>query len=235
VRVRKSSVSCGILTGKTFALNNAMTTSVAALPAISTPATVSSDSFAKSLGLDSFSFHDLVSIVNPLQHIPIVSTIYRAVTGDAIKPIERVAGDALYGGLWGFVSSVANVAYQEITGKDFGEQALAFLEGKGGAPSTSSSTATSPTALASTDTGAAANATSPSVPSNASTLVAYGPPKPLQASMTVSSPSSADEASDRALMSAMTAKGFDSELSQRALAAYNRSLAATPSDSIPAF
>jgi len=72
------------------------------------------------MGLDDFSFHDFLSIVNPLQHIPIVSTIYRALTGDTIKPVERLAGDSLYGGLWGFVSSVANVAYQEATGKDFG-------------------------------------------------------------------------------------------------------------------
>jgi hypothetical protein len=230
VRVRKSSVSCGILTGKTFALNNAMTTSVAALPAISTPATVSSDSFAKSLGLDSFSFHDLVSIVNPLQHIPIVSTIYRAVSGDAIKPLERIAGDSLYGGLWGFVSSVANVAYQEITGKDFGDQALAFLEGKS---DTSASSAAPMTALASANTSAAPNATSPFTQSNPSPVVANGPPRVLQAAMTIASP--ADEASDGALMSAMTAKGFDSELSQRALAAYNKSLAATPTDSAPAF
>ena len=76
-----------------------------------------------------FSFHDLISIVNPLQHIPIVSTLYRAVTGDSIKPLERIAGDTLYGGAWGFVSSVANLAFKDLTGKDFGETALALVEG----------------------------------------------------------------------------------------------------------
>lgn len=81
-------------------------------------------------GLSNFSFHDFLSVINPLQHLPVVSTIYRAVTGDSIKPLERIAGDSLYGGLWGFVSSVANVAFQEITGKDFGDTAIALLEGK---------------------------------------------------------------------------------------------------------
>ena len=86
-----------------------MSTSVAAVSPAS-PAPVPSGSLASDLGFDDFSFHDLVSIVNPLQHIPIVATLYRAMTGDTIKPLERVAGDSLYGGLWGFVSSVANVA-----------------------------------------------------------------------------------------------------------------------------
>jgi hypothetical protein len=75
-----------------------------------------------------FSFHDLISIVNPLQHIPVVSTLYRAISGDTIKPLERVAGDTLYGGVWGFVSSVANLAFQQMTGKDFGDTALALLD-----------------------------------------------------------------------------------------------------------
>lgn len=78
---------------------------------------------------DGFSFGDLIDIINPLQHIPIVSTIYRAITGDTIKPLGRLAGDALYGGLWGFVSSFANLAFEKITGKDFGDTALALLTG----------------------------------------------------------------------------------------------------------
>src|ERR1700733_1678104 len=65
-------------------------------------------------------FHGLLEIVNPLQHFPIVSTVYRAITRHQITPVERIAGDPLYGGLIGFASSVANVTFQEITGKDFG-------------------------------------------------------------------------------------------------------------------
>jgi hypothetical protein len=204
-----------------------MSTSIAAVsPAPSIPA--SSGSLASDLGLDNFSFHDLVSIVNPLQHIPIVATLYRAVTGDTIKPLERVAGDSLYGGLWGFVSSVANVAYQEITGKDFGDTALAFLEGKSDAPTALAANASPATTFASANN----NAPSPVVAENAS-FVASGPPRPLQAAFVA--PSSEDDAAELALMSSMNAKGFDSELSQRALAAYGKSLASAPPDSIPAF
>jgi hypothetical protein len=76
-----------------------------------------------------FSFHDLVSIVNPLQHIPVVSTLYRKLTGDTIKPLERIAGDTLYGGWMGLVSSVANLVFEKETGKDFGDTVLAFLQG----------------------------------------------------------------------------------------------------------
>jgi len=46
-------------------------------------------------GLD---FLDVLDLVNPLQHIPVVSTLYRSLTGDQISPGMRVAGGALYGG-----------------------------------------------------------------------------------------------------------------------------------------
>jgi PPE-repeat protein len=75
---------------------------------------------------DSFA-HDMMEILNPLQHIPIVSVIYRRLTGDKIGPMERIAGDALYGGVIGLASSVANVAFEKLTGKDFGDTALAML------------------------------------------------------------------------------------------------------------
>ena len=76
-----------------------------------------------------FSFDDLIDIVNPLQHLPVVGTLYRAITHDTIKTPEKIAGDTLYGGLWGFVSSVADTAFQKITGKNFGDTVLALLTG----------------------------------------------------------------------------------------------------------
>ena len=76
-----------------------------------------------------FSFHDLLSIINPLQHLPVIGTLYRAITGDTIKTPEKIAGDALYGGLWGAVASVADAAFQAVTGKDVGDTVLALLTG----------------------------------------------------------------------------------------------------------
>ncbi len=72
--------------------------------------------------------HDLIDIVNPLQHLPVIGTLYRAITGDKPGTVEKIAGDALYGGLWGAVSGVADSAFEAITGKDFGSTVLAFAE-----------------------------------------------------------------------------------------------------------
>jgi len=73
-------------------------------------------------------FHDLLDIVNPLQHLPVVGTLYRAISGDTIGTVEKIAGDALYGGLWGAVGSVADTAFEAVTGKDFGSTVLAFAQ-----------------------------------------------------------------------------------------------------------
>jgi len=185
---------------------------------------------------DDFSFHDLLSIVNPLQHLPVVSTIYRAVTGDTIKPFERVAGDTLYGGVWGFVSSVANIAFQQITGKDFGDTALALLEGHddsadiatNGAPAQASvaSLSTLPGSAVASTAGAVATPAVASVAASATVApaVASGPPAPLQPKQGQAT----NSAAAAALVAAMGNKGIDPALSQRALSAYRKSLATAP-------
>jgi hypothetical protein len=105
----------------------------ATLPATpaSTPAdsqSASSKSESKSSDWD-FSFHNLLDIINPLEHLPIIGTIYRAITGTHIGIPEKIAGDALYGGLWGAVSGVADAAFEAVTGKDFGSTVLALFTG----------------------------------------------------------------------------------------------------------
>jgi hypothetical protein len=92
-----------------------------------------------------FSFHNLFSIVNPLQHLPVISTLYRAITGDTIGTPEKIAGDTLYGGLWGAVASIANAAFEAVTGKDVGDTVLALFTGKQGeAPVTAVTAAAAP-------------------------------------------------------------------------------------------
>ena len=76
------------------------------------------------------SFHNLLGIVNPLQHLPVVGTLYRAITGDKIGTPEKIAGDALYGGLWGAAASIADTAFEAVTGKNFGDTVLAMITGK---------------------------------------------------------------------------------------------------------
>jgi hypothetical protein len=76
-----------------------------------------------------FSFRDLLDTINPLQHIPVISTLYRAITGDEqIGNIPRLVGDALFGGPIGLFTGVIGVAVKEETGRDLGEHALALID-----------------------------------------------------------------------------------------------------------
>jgi len=68
----------------------------------------------------------VLDVINPLQHLPVISTIYRHITGDEISPAARIAGDTLYGGPIGLAMGVVNVAVASNTGKDIGETVLAM-------------------------------------------------------------------------------------------------------------
>jgi len=81
-------------------------------------------------GDDGFGFDDLVDVINPLQHIPIISTIYRALTGDKIDVAPRLAGGALYGGFFGLISAAVNAAIEETTGHDIGDSVRLALFGQ---------------------------------------------------------------------------------------------------------
>ncbi|KAA0584572.1 hypothetical protein HUE56_09185 [Azospirillum oryzae] len=86
------------------------------------------------------SFWDFLDIINPLQHIPIVSTIYREITGDTIQPSMRIMGDMLYGGVIGGMASIANAVVEQATGQDVGETVMTSL-GFGGGDHPAASTA----------------------------------------------------------------------------------------------
>jgi hypothetical protein len=74
-------------------------------------------------------FDDVLDIVNPLQHLPIISIAYRELSGDEIKPAMRVMGDIGYGGPIGFLFSCAQVLFEAIFGDDIGGTALALIGG----------------------------------------------------------------------------------------------------------
>ena len=65
-----------------------------------------------------FTFGDFLDIINPLQHIPVISSLYREITGDTISPHARIMGGTLFGGPSGFISSVVNTIYSEVAGFD---------------------------------------------------------------------------------------------------------------------
>ncbi|HUZ72502.1 MAG TPA: hypothetical protein VMU87_05925 [Stellaceae bacterium] len=76
-----------------------------------------------------FGFRDLLDIVNPLQHLPIISSIYRWVTGDQPGEAAQIAGDALYGGPIGVAFGLIDAATEDKAGHDLGQQALTALFG----------------------------------------------------------------------------------------------------------
>ncbi|MGD0191560.1 MAG: hypothetical protein ABSD74_12535 [Rhizomicrobium sp.] len=169
---------------------------------------------SKSDEYSGFSFHDLLSIVNPLQHFPVISTLYRKLTGDTIKPFERIAGDTLYGGWMGLASSVANLVFEKETGKDFGDTVLAWLGGDNDSkPATQVAAAGNPGSTAVTaqlQAPAPAAAQAPPQPTGPTTVQAVSGDPGLAA-----------------LSASMSASHVDSELAQRAAYAYRRSMTAT--------
>ena len=81
-----------------------------------------------------FSFHELLSALNPLQYLPVIGTIYRATTGDTIPEPVRAAGSMLVSGLTGgpvgLAVNLALLGLEKATGVDpekIGHQLLASL------------------------------------------------------------------------------------------------------------
>ena len=75
------------------------------------------------------SFLDFLDIINPLQHTPIVSSIYQAMTGDTISTAARLAGGALFGGPIGFIASLFDTIVTQESGKDVAGNVMAMLDG----------------------------------------------------------------------------------------------------------
>ncbi|MSP68029.1 MAG: hypothetical protein EXQ96_08080 [Alphaproteobacteria bacterium] len=79
-------------------------------------------------GDDGFTFADLLDIVNPLQHIPVVSTLYRQATGDGIGAFAQIVAGTLLGGPLGLAFGVAHLISRLATGKDIDENLLALAD-----------------------------------------------------------------------------------------------------------
>lgn len=77
---------------------------------------------------DSPSFWDLLDVINPLQHIPIVNEIYQDLTGDKIGVAARLAGGGLFGGPIGLVASAIGCLIEEETGDSIGGHVVALFK-----------------------------------------------------------------------------------------------------------
>ena len=98
-----------------------------ALPSVASAAIVESQSRPASSD-DGFGFDDFLDIFNPLQHLPIIGTAYRALTGDHIEAPARLAGGALYGGLMGFLGTLGAFAFEGITGESIDGMLLSVFD-----------------------------------------------------------------------------------------------------------
>ena len=72
----------------------------------------------KLFGDDGFNFRDVLDLINPLQHIPVIGNIYRKLTGDQAAPVIRIAGGALFGGPLGAAFAAANVVFKQVLQSD---------------------------------------------------------------------------------------------------------------------
>jgi hypothetical protein len=142
-------------------------------------------------------FDHLLDVVNPLQHIPIIGTIYRAITGDKIGSVEKIMGGTLYGGMWGAISSIADVAFKGITGKSFEDTALSLFKSDSKSKIASTKVTATPIAF------------------NASLPTTDAPALPGAV---------ADGLDVAAFSNALSARGVDSDTASRALYAYRRSM-----------
>jgi len=217
--------------------------SATAVAANTTPAT-GTDAKTADTSQDKGFWHDVLDVINPLQHLPVVGTIYRAITGDKIGDVEKIAGDTLYGGPLGLASSVADLAFEKITGKDFGDTVMGWV---GLGHDDAKPAAAAPAALADKGLNALPSRTTPSatVTPVAIANTASAKPAPLAAPLESPVPAKPTQAAApqiptltdaqaQALMAKFNQNGVDSDLGMRALFAYQKSLALTPDGASPA-
>ena len=81
---------------------------------------------------DDFSFSDILDAVNPLHHLPVISTMYRNVTGDGLSSLAKLAGSALFFGPLGLKIAAADVAVQAITGSSVEQHILSLFDNDNG-------------------------------------------------------------------------------------------------------
>jgi len=91
------------------------------LPSTTRTANISVDGGAVLGGFKRFlgrALHELVDVINPLQHVPLISGLYRALSGDEISPAAKLVGGGIFGGPIGAGLALAEVAGDAVVGQD---------------------------------------------------------------------------------------------------------------------
>ncbi len=126
---------------------------------------------------------DLIDVINPLQHIPVVSSIYRAITGDEISPGARLVGGALFGGPMGLAGAYVSGVVEDATDTSIGEIVVAAFSRDDNDVQTEQLAAIAPVAgsapvSAQCTTENVPEPTSPIPPAIATSAAPEGPPTP---------------------------------------------------------
>jgi hypothetical protein len=170
-------------------------------------------------GSSDLTFGEVLSDLNPLQYLPVVGTIYRAITGDVIPKPLREAGSlvvsGLLGGPAGVAMNLAMLALEKITGIDLEDVEQSVLG------------ALSP-AKDPQPTSALAQNAAPATPSGPT------PSGPTSSGLTPSCPTSDTLASDTALPAATTRPAVSAPISQTAAQPALPAVAAQPGPWTPA-
>ena len=145
----------------------------------------------------SISFHDILHALNPLQYLPVVGTIYRAVTGDQIPDVLRRAGSlvvsTLIGGPVGAITNIATTILEKITGFDIDKTMQAVLGGHSSAPAEpTAAPATTDAATALLRVPPAEAADTASKPLSSAQLAAYGVSAAKDGTLTMGAATGAD-------------------------------------------
>jgi hypothetical protein len=128
-------------------------------------------------------FDTLLSELNPLQYMPVIGSIYRALTGDTISEEARTVGSlvvsGLTGGPVGVAMNVAALAVEKVTGVDpekIGQGLLADIGIGHKAPKAAPKASVAPVRSPATAAVAAAPAPAPAKAAgwSAAQLAAYG-------------------------------------------------------------
>lgn len=85
-------------------------------------------------GDDKFKFSDLVALINPLQHLPVIGPLYRKLTGDEPHPAVKVVGGLIFGGPMGLMNATLNHVFEQTTGKTMVEAVAGLFSADGENP-----------------------------------------------------------------------------------------------------
>ncbi|MEI6895507.1 MAG: hypothetical protein V5789_12980 [Colwellia sp.] len=94
---------------------------------VSTESTLINNFVTYSFSDDGIGLEDAFDVLNVLEHIPVVSSIYQTVSGnDNIGVVPKLAGDFLYGGPVGLAYSVLDLAIEGFTGTSISDAVVQF-------------------------------------------------------------------------------------------------------------